>query len=250
VTAGRPDEAVRAYSSPLRDRQAAETRRRVLEAAAVCFGEHGYAGTTLRDIARAASVSLDTVRAQGAKTSLFLAAFDLALVGEDQALPLREQPAPQLREAFAARTLEDLLPALCAFLAESNRRSAKLWWAFAGAATSESDLAQAYTAKMDVMRAEGISNLRWMISNGMLDAPANLQELADELWLIAHVAQYHLLVTQAGWSQKRYLSWLNDRVAATVAPLRPSSEQRQRPRRPQRPTPSGPISSLPGTRRS
>jgi AcrR family transcriptional regulator len=189
---------------------------RVLEAAGACFGERGYPGTTLRDIARAAGVSLDTVQAQGTKAQLFLAAFDLALVGEDQALPLREQSAPELREAFAADTLEGYMTPGCAFLADGNRRSAALWRAFVGAAAGEEELAEAYAAKMQAMRAESVSGTRLLISRGVISAPADIQALADELWLTAHVAQYHLLVIQAGWSEERYLAWLTESMIAAV----------------------------------
>jgi AcrR family transcriptional regulator len=215
TTGQRPGHA-RAYRSPLREHQAAATRLRVLEAAAERFGAHGYLGTTLRDIAGAAGVSPDTVQAQGSKAQLFLAAFDFALVGEDQALPLREHSAPELREALAADTLEGVMRPGCKFLAEGNRRSAALWWAFVGAAAAEEQLAAAYAAKMQAMRAESASGMRLLISRGLIKEPASLQELADELWGIAHVAQYHLLVQQAGWSEERYLAWLTETMIAAV----------------------------------
>jgi hypothetical protein len=147
---------------------------------------------------------------------LFLAAFDFALVGEDQALPLREQSAPQLREASAADTPEDSLAFGCAYLADSNRRSAALWRAFIGAAASEEQLAEAYADKMEEMRAESAASIRLLVSRGVYKESANLQEMADEQWMLAHVAQYHLLVQQAGWSEERYLAWLIQSMIACV----------------------------------
>jgi AcrR family transcriptional regulator len=209
-------ESAHTYRSPLREQQAAATRLRVLAAAGERFGEYGYSGSTLRDIARAAGVALDTVQAQGTKAELFLAAFDLALVGEDQALPLREQPAPDLREAFAANTLEGVMRPGCRFLADGNRRSAALWRAFIGAAAGEEQLAEAYAAKMRAMRAEGVSGMRLLISRGLIDEPADIQRLADELWMTGHPAQYDLLVLHAGWSEEHYLAWLTENMIATV----------------------------------
>jgi AcrR family transcriptional regulator len=208
--------SARTYTSPLREHQAAETRLRVLRAAAERFGEQGYLGTTLRHIAGAAGVSLDTVQAQGGKAQLFLAAFDFTLVGADHALPLREHSTPELREAFAADTFEGVMRPGCAFLADGNRRSAALWRAFADAAAAEEQLAEAYAAKMRAMRAESVSGMRLLISRGLIKEPANLQELADELWVIAHVAQYDLFVRQAGWSEERYLAWLTESMIAAV----------------------------------
>lgn len=53
----------RPYRSNLRERQAADTRRRVLQAARVTFAANGYATTTINDIAAAADVSAQTIYA-------------------------------------------------------------------------------------------------------------------------------------------------------------------------------------------
>ncbi|MET7575285.1 TetR family transcriptional regulator [Streptomyces sp. NPDC005492] len=206
--------AVRKYNSPLRARQAAETRRRILDAAILRFGEHGYTRTTLRDIAREAEVSSDSVQAQGSKADIFLAAFDLALVGDDQAFPLREQP--DLSDAYAAETLERFYAFGCAFLAESSRRSASMWVAFFGAAANDPHLAEAYEAKTAAMRAESVTAVRFLISRELISPPRNIDVLADELWATAHIAQYVLLVRQAGWNEEQYVEWLTDTMIATV----------------------------------
>ena len=51
------------YHSPRRAEQAIATRRAVLDAARELFIEHGYAVTTVADIARRARVAVDTVYA-------------------------------------------------------------------------------------------------------------------------------------------------------------------------------------------
>ena len=45
----------------------------MLDAAGRCFVDKGYAGTTMRDVADAAGVSVQTVFGQGSKASLLLA---------------------------------------------------------------------------------------------------------------------------------------------------------------------------------
>src|SRR5258708_17952641 len=57
------DQAKRPYHSPARQRQAEETRQRMLEAARGLFVQLGYVGTTLEAIAKAADVSPKTVAA-------------------------------------------------------------------------------------------------------------------------------------------------------------------------------------------
>ncbi len=51
----------RSYHSPLRKQEAANTRARVLDAAAELFGRDGYALTSMQAIAELAGVSVQTV---------------------------------------------------------------------------------------------------------------------------------------------------------------------------------------------
>ena len=76
------------YVSPLREAQAAQTRLRVLEAAASVFGSSGYSGTSLPAIAAEAGVSLETVKQNGPKAALLLASFDQAFSGAEGDGPL------------------------------------------------------------------------------------------------------------------------------------------------------------------
>lgn len=69
----------RPYRSDLRASQAAQTRVRVLTAAAAEFARRGYGGTSIPSIATAAGVSPETVKMQGSKHELLLAAFELDL---------------------------------------------------------------------------------------------------------------------------------------------------------------------------
>src|SRR3954451_1247398 len=86
MTAGK-----RGYRSPLRAEQAQRTRAAVLDAAARCFLDQGYAATTMKDVAAAAGVSVQTVFGQGSKASLLLACVDRAVVGDDQNVPLAQR---------------------------------------------------------------------------------------------------------------------------------------------------------------
>ncbi len=72
----------RAYNSPQRERQAAATRRAILDAAQRSFERDGYRATTMDAIAADAGVSLKTVYvAFATKSKLLRAVWDLALEG-------------------------------------------------------------------------------------------------------------------------------------------------------------------------
>src|ERR1700694_4244832 len=79
----------RAYESQLRTGQAKTTRLALLEAAGRLFAEQGYVATSIEQIARAAGVSRATVfTSVGGKPVLLKAAYDVALIGDDDAVPL------------------------------------------------------------------------------------------------------------------------------------------------------------------
>ena len=83
----------RTYSSTLRADQARQTRRRIVDAAAELFAEYGYAGTTIDAVATAAGVSRKTVfDSVGGKAQLMKLAYDFAIVGDDEPVPLADRP--------------------------------------------------------------------------------------------------------------------------------------------------------------
>src|SRR3954462_14060201 len=100
-------EGKRVYRSALRAAQAERTRTAVVAAAARGFVEHGYARTTIRDLAQAADVAVQTVFAQGSKAALLLAAVDHAVVGDDEDAPLLQRDL--FRRLFAAADLDEKL---------------------------------------------------------------------------------------------------------------------------------------------
>src|SRR3954452_5418615 len=82
----------RRYSSPLRARQAEQTRRVIVAAAARLFVEVGYGRTSVDAVAEAAGVSRKTVfSAVGGKVELLKLAIDWAVVGDDAPTPLLER---------------------------------------------------------------------------------------------------------------------------------------------------------------
>ena len=80
------------YRSPLRDSQAEETRLRVVTAAARLFIERGYGATSIDAIAEAAGVGRATVfTSVGGKAALLRLAYDIAIVGDDEPVPLPQR---------------------------------------------------------------------------------------------------------------------------------------------------------------
>ena len=111
------------YHSPRRAEQAIATRRAVLDAARELFIEHGYAVTTVADIARRAQVAVDTVYAAvGRKPALLREVLETAISGSDQAVPAEQRDyVARVRAAKGARAAG--APGTSSGRARAGRRS-------------------------------------------------------------------------------------------------------------------------------
>src|ERR1700710_1654936 len=82
----------RAYHSPRRVQQAAETRRVILDAARELFVRVGYTATTVAEVASQAAVSVDTVYAAvGRKPALLRELVETSISGTEQAVPAEQR---------------------------------------------------------------------------------------------------------------------------------------------------------------
>lgn len=92
-------------SAPARRRDAAATRAELLDAARTCFAEHGYAATTLRQVAAAVGVNPALViRYFGGKEQLFLE----VLGPRPQIADTAEVPLDQLGAELVRRAMLQL----------------------------------------------------------------------------------------------------------------------------------------------
>src|SRR5215467_15865900 len=83
----------RGYDSPRRREQAAETRRKILDAAEELFARDGYPAVAMPAIADRAGVALKTVYlAFGTKAGVLHGLWDVRLGGDDQPIPVTERP--------------------------------------------------------------------------------------------------------------------------------------------------------------
>lgn len=204
----------RVYRSELRARQAAHTRARIVETSADLFATQGYQATTLAGIARAAEVSVETVKAAASKAELLLAAFELAFAGQEGAASLADTDG-------AAGVLE--LPddvfaaAVVAVLADANARAHRLWTVLSGAALSDATVRRALDAMLARRRDDFVRFASELHRRGLTSDERDLADLAAELSFLLSPEGYTQLVTQSGWDDARYRSWLVDGVHSAAA---------------------------------
>ncbi|MEU0790813.1 TetR family transcriptional regulator [Amycolatopsis sp. NPDC005961] len=188
----------RPYSSPVRTARARQTRAHVVATAGRLFAERGYAGTSMRQIAAAAGVSLETVTQAGRKADLLLAAFQDGFAGDPDAVNL---------DALVGSAAE--LPVVVGRVAEGVRRSLPIWRAFTTAAMADPAVA-AVRAKLAVARrAEIVARLE---AAGM---PAS-GRLADAIGLLTSHEAYDHLTAVCGWPHEDYVTWTAEAVQAQL----------------------------------
>ena len=205
----------RTYRSDLRTEQAAATRRRILAAAGECFAEDGYGRTTLVAIAGRAGVSVESVKAQGAKRDLLLAAFEQTFSGQEGGQPLVEQD--QLTAAYAIEDDDEFIDTGAAILATANRRAYALWRALNSAADSDPEIAPVLEGVLARRRSDIESGVKLIQRRGLLPTGVRMRRrVAAQLSFLLSPEGYQQLVAESGWSHPQYLAWIRTMVRTVL----------------------------------
>lgn len=193
----------RTYDSSRRRAMAEDNRTAVLDAATELFAIRGWS-VGMRDIARAAKVSVETVYATaGNKGELLLRAIDVGIVGDDEPVPLSERPAWL---ALGEGSRAERVAAVARIITDSNHRIAALNRTLAHAATSDPALAVRAHEYDAMQREQYAQGARLVLGR----RPA--QDLVDGIWALGSAEVYLQLTDTAGWSPQKYRHWLAERI--------------------------------------
>jgi AcrR family transcriptional regulator len=191
----------------LRAAQAGQTRLAILAAATRLFAEQGWAGTGMRDVARAAQVSVETVYANfGSKAQLLKQAMDVAVVGDDEPVPLSDRPEFRALAEGDARARAEATGRLMVSL---RRRSARLQRVLQQAGPSDPELAGVLQAGRVTERQDFRKGLTAVAQRDVTETEV------DEMFAVLSNDVYLLLTETCGWTDDAYQSW----VATTVVRL-------------------------------
>ena len=205
----------RTYDSSRRREQARETRARVLAAARAAFLDHGYAATTLPAVAAAAGTSVETIyKAVGNKPALAKAVFDVAIVGDDEPVPLlaratiqaiRAEPDPRRKLAMYGRHVGQI-----------GSRVGPILLVVRAAADNDAGAAGVWEA----LQAERLTGMTMfaneLAAEGHLREGVTRVEARDVLWTHNSVELWDLLVRQRGWSDARFGRWIGHQLVAAL----------------------------------
>jgi AcrR family transcriptional regulator len=200
---------VRRYASPLRAATAADTRRRILDAAEELFVAEGYAGTTVDEIAERAGVSKPTVFASvGSKRTLLKLLRDRALAGDEEPVPVRQRPWYQrlLAEPDPARSLRRYAHEVTEML----NRVAPLEDALRSAAAVDPELRELWQTSEGERRVGAQTVVDALLDKGRLRPSLNRDAAVDLLWALTAGEPFVRLVHHRRWSVESYARWLGD----------------------------------------
>jgi AcrR family transcriptional regulator len=207
----------RRYDSTRRQEQARENRRAVLSAARRLFLDRGYAASTVGAIAAEAGVSVETVyKAFGSKPGLVKAVVDVAIVGDDDPVPMVQRE--RVRRIEAEPNARRKLAMYGEHLAESAPRRVPAELLVRAAAATDPGAAGVW----DQLEGERLAGMalfaRHLDEGGHLRPGVSAEDARDVLWTYNSPELYDLLVLRRGWSAPRYGRWVADALAAALLP--------------------------------
>ena len=207
----------RRYDASGRREAARASRQKVIAAATALFLERGWAGTSMRDVARRAGVSVETVYGSGGtKVELLRIAMDIAVVGDDEPVPLSERP--EWRAISTGATPRERAEAVGGLLITMHRRTAPLHRALQHAAVGDSTLVELLDRDFRDIREQNRQGVRSVAGREPTDAELDLVQAATSN------ETYLMLTEQRGLSDDDYREF----VATAMTRLLRLDEQEDR----------------------
>ena len=219
----------RPYRSVTRDEQARQTRADVVAAASESFADRGYAGTTMRQIAEAAKVSLPTVEQLfGTKANLLKTCIDVAIAGDDKQVTMLERDWTLAAEGAA--DVNSFLDVFVSVLRPAQARSAALIAAVFEGSRSDPDLADLARRLND----QRLTMARWTVEQltrvHPLRSGVTARDAIDTVWLLMDPTVYDRLTRQRHRAPSYYQRWIADAIARLLVDHRtPPTDTRRRP---------------------
>ncbi|WP_248959503.1 TetR/AcrR family transcriptional regulator [Sphaerisporangium perillae] len=195
--------------------QARATRRRIIDGALELFLRHGYAATTLDQIAGAAGVAVQTVYFHfGNKATVLKEVVDVMSVGDDEPIPMLDRPwVRQVREEPDGRR------ALAIWLSNSRvifGRVAPIMKVVRDAAGADPEMAAQWETNQRQRFIAHHALVRQLGDKQALRPELTVQEAADIVFTLVSHEVYLLLTEARGWTPDRWESWINETVAGAV----------------------------------
>jgi len=197
----------RPYRSLVRQRQADDTRRRIIEATRKLLQSEGYAGMTIEAIAQRAEVSAQSIYAIfKSKTGILIELLNQATFGADY--------EDAVRKALSASDPETRLRLAAPIARQIHDAQSATFDLLRGAGVVAPEL-----AKLEQER----ENLRYERQERMIISLSDAGRLGpdraaarDIFWTLTGRDVYRMLVRERGWTSQKYQDWVADTLVQSL----------------------------------
>ncbi len=208
----------RLYKSLVRQRQAGDTRLRIVEATRQLLQSEGYAGMTVEGIAQRAEVSAQSVYAIfKSKTGILTELLDQSTFGPDY--------EDAVRRALSASDPETRLRLAAPIARQIHDAQSATFDLLRGAGVVAPELAK-LERQRERLRYERQERMITSLRDARRLRPAlDYTTARDIFWMLTGRDVYRMLVRERGWSSQKYEDWLADTLVhslLTPEGLRPS----------------------------
>src|SRR5205807_1251832 len=199
----------RPYKSAVRQRQASDTRRRIMEAAGELLQREGYAGMTIEAIAQWAEVSAQSVYAIfKSKTGILIALLDQSMFGPDY--------EEVVQQALSASDPETRLRRAASVARQIRGAQSEAFDLLRGAGVVAPELAK-LARQRERLRYEKEEDVIILLrDSGRLRPGLNYRTARDIFWMLTGGDVYRMLVSDRRWSPQQYEDWLADTLVQSL----------------------------------
>jgi len=200
---------MRPYTSERRQLQAETTRQDIVRAARELFGERGYAGTSMSDIAQRAGVAVQTIYAScGSKRELMLALVDAI----DEEAGVAELGS----EIRAAQDPSEAIARGVRLTRRLHERCGDAIGALLSAATIEPDVAGAAAEGVRRHREGCLRSAMQLQALGALRDDMTAEEAGALIATLTWQPVYAQLTREHGWSYDQCERWLTETLQGVL----------------------------------
>ena len=199
----------RGYKSLVRQRQAGDTRVRIVEATRQLLQSEGYAGMTVEAIAQRAKVSAPSVYAIfKSKTGILTELLDQSTFGADY--------ENAVRQALGARDPESRLRLAAPIARQIHDAQSATFDLLRGAGVVAPELAR-LEQQRECLRYERQERMIIPLRDaGALRPELDYTTARDIFWMLTGRDVYRMLVRERGWSSQKYQDWLADTLVQSL----------------------------------
>jgi len=193
----------RPYKSLVRQRQAGDTRQRIVDAARQLLQSAGYDGMTIEAIAQRAEVSAQSVYAVfRSKTGILTELLDQSTFGNEY--------EEAVRQALSARDPETRLRLVAGIARQIHEPLSAAFDLLRGAGVIAPDLARLEQQREDLRYERQERMIISLRDEGRLREGLNFATARDIFWMLTGREAYRMLVRERRWPPQKYQDWLAD----------------------------------------